>query len=666
VPEKGDLEAKAWHRRMLRSYEELALFSGRIPPERVALISSRTDMGVAADEIVGSTFVNLSQSQEILETIDVKQRLKRVNEMLFEENRLLEYERDLMIKVRGKLDRNQHEYYLREQMRTIQEELGEGGETNEAQKYRKQLMHSTMPAEIREKVSAEISRFERTPSGSPEAAVMRNWIEIMLELPFGRLDKEHLNLKRAERILDRDHYGLTKVKKRIIEYLAVRKLAGSRGLEEKLKSPIICFAGPPGVGKTSIARSIAEATGRRYTRMSLGGIRDEAEIRGHRKTYIGSMPGRIMKAIHQVGSDNPLFLLDEIDKLGSDYRGDPSSALLEVLDPEQNTNFRDHYLEVPYDLSNVLFITTANAVETIPEPLLDRMEVIEIPGYTEEEKIEIARRHLLPKQLERHALEKGQLTISKTAFSRLIAWYTREAGVRQLEREIAHLCRRAAVEVATGGEEKLRVTVHNLESLLGVRKFRYDEMRREDEVGSATGLAWTFAGGDTLTIEVNVLQGDGKLELTGHLGDVMKESAKAALTYILSRAKALGLKEAETAKKDIHIHVPAGATPKDGPSAGITLATALCSALTLRPVRHNVAMTGEITLRGNVLPVGGLKEKLVAARRAGIETVLVPADNGRDLDEVPETVKKDMKIELVRHMDDVLRIALLPAKSDAK
>lgn len=664
--DKKDLENKAAYRLMLKTYERLAHLSARIPPERMMLVAQRDDWGKAADEIVSTTFFRLEPCQLTLETIDVRERIFKVIEILQEELQILEYERALDMKVRGKIDKNQHEYYLREQLRAIQEELGEQDSqlSDEAQLMVK-LEASLMPEETKAKVKKEIERFGRIAPGSPEATVQRNWLETLVELPFGRVDKEKHNLSRARRILARDHYGLDKVKERIMEYLAVRKLATDTS-DDELKSPILCFVGPPGVGKTSIAKSIAEALGRRYIRMSLGGIRDEAEIRGHRRTYIGAMPGRIMQGIRQVDIDNPLFLLDEIDKLGADFRGDPSSALLEVLDPEQNTSFRDHYLEVPYDLSQVLFIMTANNYDTIPDPLLDRMEVIDVSGYTEEEKIEIARRHLLPKQIKRHALKKDQVKITRAALARLISWYTREAGVRQLERELSHLCRRAAIEIAEKGADGLDIRPTNLEDILGPRKFTFDVADKQDRVGIATGLAWTWSGGDTLTIEVNVMPGDGKLELTGQLGDVMKESARAALTYIRSRSGSLGLKLEDTTKKDIHIHVPAGATPKDGPSAGITLATALASALTGRAVRHDIAMTGEITLRGRILPIGGLKEKAVAANRAGIDTILIPKENMRDLVDIPESVKKRVKIVPVEHMDEVIAEALLPAADSVK
>ena len=519
-----------------------------------------------------------------------------------------------------------------------------------------------IPGDARTRIAKDIARLARMPAGYPEGAVLRNYLDLLFELPWGKTDPERLNISRARKTLDRDHYGLEKVKERILEYLAVRKLRMEIG-ETTTKGPILCLVGPPGVGKTSIARSVAEALGRKYVRMSLGGIRDEAEIRGHRRTYVGAMPGRIIGAIRQAGRDNPLVLLDEIDKLGNDFRGDPSSALLEVLDPEQNNSFRDHYLEIPYDLSKVLFITTANSTETIPQALIDRMEVVYLSGYTEEEKIEIARRHLLPHQIQLNALKKAQLSMSRESIRALISGYTREAGVRQLERELAHVCRKAAILIAEKGEEKVKVTAENLEELIGKIKFRHDRAREDDLVGVATGLAWTYAGGDTLMIEVNISSGSGKLELTGQLGDVMKESAKAALAYIRSQSTALGIDQEFASKHDIHIHIPAGATPKDGPSAGITLATALASAISGRPVRHNVAMTGEITLRGRVLPIGGLKEKVIAAHRAGITTVLVPEENRRDAEEIPATVLGKVSLVYVSDMKDVLDRALVTDKT---
>jgi ATP-dependent Lon protease len=646
------------HRRMLmKAFDKYAASSGRVSPEAQLTLSNIMNASLAADAIAGHLNINILEKQALLETIDTPDRIRRLIELIDREQYIAEIEKEIGEKVRSTIEKNQKEYYLREQIKAIQSELGEQeGSQQEQDLYLNQLEKLPLPKELKDKVKKDIIRLGRMPAGYPEGSVLRSYMDLLFEMPWGKSDKERLNIARARSILDRDHYGLMKVKERILEYLAVRKLRLEAG-ETSFKGPILCLVGPPGVGKTSIARSVAQALGRKYIRMSLGGVRDEAEIRGHRRTYVGAMPGRIINAVRQVGRDNPLILLDEIDKLGSDFRGDPSSALLEVLDPEQNNSFRDHYLEIPYDLSHVLFITTANTTETIPQALLDRMEVVQISGYTEEEKMEIAQRYLLPNQLKQNALKKRQLSISREGLRALIGWYTREAGVRQLERELAHICRRAAILITEKGQTRIKVDENSLEDLIGKKKFRYDKAQEQDQIGVATGLAWTWAGGDTLTIEVNVMPGSGKLELTGQLGDVMKESARAAVTYIRSQAEMLGIDGRFATDKDIHIHVPEGATPKDGPSAGITLATALASALSGRPIRHNVAMTGEITLRGRILPIGGLKEKVIAAHRAGIDTVLIPSENQRDISDIPQTVQNHVKLIAVAEMKQVFELA---------
>jgi ATP-dependent Lon protease len=629
-----------------------------LSPEALVSINSIRDAGQVADTIAANVFGTYADKQAILDAIDPISRAERVLALLAHENGIASIEKEISEKVRASIEKGQKEYYLREQLRIIQSELGDKeGTQEEVDACLRLLAACGIPEEYKPKIEKEIQRLARIPSSYPEGSVLRTYLDTVFELPWGRTDPERLSIPNARRVLDRDHYGLEKVKERVLEYLAVRKLRSESG-DIAMKGPILCFVGPPGVGKTSIAKSIASALGRKYIRMSLGGVHDEAEIRGHRRTYVGAMPGRIINAIRQAGTDNPLILLDEIDKLGSDYRGDPSSALLEVLDPEQNNTFRDHYMEIPYDLSHVLFITTANTTDTIPQALLDRMEIISLSGYTDAEKLEIASRHLVSKQMKANAIPHARLLIGRSALRGLIDWYTREAGVRQLEREIARLCRKAAIRMAEKGEERIEIARKDLEDLLGKRVFRFDMASRVDQIGVATGLAWTSAGGDTLSIEVNVMPGSGHLELTGQLGDVMKESAKAAISYLRSLAPSLGLAEEYFSKHDIHIHVPEGATPKDGPSAGITLATALCSALTGRPVRHNVAMTGEITLRGRVLPIGGLKEKVIAAHRAGIDTVLVPVENTKDIEEIPASVREKIRFVFVSDVSDVLREAL--------
>ena len=658
LPDDGMIALEAYRRQMIKAYERYAMTSGKLSPEALVAINNIRDAGQVADTIAANVFGTYADKQAILDAIDPISRAERVLAMLSHENGIASIEKEISEKVRANIEKGQKEYYLREQLRIIQSELGDKeGTQEEVDICLRLLAVSGIPDEYKPKIEKEIQRLARIPSSYPEGSVLRTYLDTVFELPWGRTDTERFSIPHARRVLDRDHYGLEKVKERVLEYLAVRKLR-SEGGDSAMKGPILCFVGPPGVGKTSIAKSIASALGRKYVRMSLGGVHDEAEIRGHRRTYVGAMPGRIINAIRQAGTDNPLILLDEIDKLGSDYRGDPSSALLEVLDPEQNNSFRDHYMEIPYDLSHVLFITTANTVDTIPQALLDRMEIISLPGYTDAEKLEIASRHLVTKQMKANAIPTSRLHIGRSALRGLIDWYTREAGVRQLEREIARLCRKAAIRMAEKDEERIEIARKDLENLLGKRVFRFDMASRIDQVGVATGLAWTSAGGDTLSIEVNVMPGSGHLELTGQLGDVMKESAKAAISYLRSLAPSLGLAEDYFSKHDIHIHVPEGATPKDGPSAGITLATALCSALTGRPVRHNVAMTGEITLRGRVLPIGGLKEKVIAAHRAGIDTVLVPVENTKDVEEIPASVREKIRFVFVSDVSDVLREAL--------
>ncbi|MDH7498034.1 MAG: endopeptidase La, partial [Syntrophomonadaceae bacterium] len=558
------------------------------------------------------------------------------------------------IRVRKQMEKTQKEYYLREQMKAIQKELGEKDERAEGDEFRERIAAAKLPPEVEEKALKEVERLEKMPPMSAEGVVVRTYLDWLLSLPWSVETRDRIDLALAEKILDQDHYGLTKPKERILEYLAIRKLA------KKMKGPILCFIGPPGVGKTSLGKSIARALGRKFIRMSLGGIRDEAEIRGHRRTYVGSMPGRIIQGMKQAGSKNPVILLDEVDKMSSDFRGDPAAALLEVLDPEQNYMFSDHYLEVPFDLSKVMFITTANAPHNIPRPLLDRMEVISLPGYTEEEKTRIALDYLIPKQIKEHGLKPHQISFSEGAVRRIIRQYTREAGVRNLEREIASICRKAARQVVKDKHAVIRVTTNAVPGFLGPERYRFGTAEKEAQVGVATGLAWTETGGDTLSIEIALMKGTGKLILTGQLGEVMKESAQASLSYVRTRAEQLGITEPDFHEKyDVHLHVPEGAIPKDGPSAGIALATALASAFSKRPVRSDVAMTGEITLRGRVLPVGGIKEKVLAAHRAGITTVVLPRDNKKDLEEVPANVRRKLHFVLVEHMDQVLETALV-------
>ncbi len=650
--EKQDY-AKALVRHTKDIFADYADCAPQMPADLVTGVMQKTDAGELADFIAGNIMLEYEDRQRILSILNPVKRLEEMCVLLASEGNLLSIEAEINDKVQEQIDKNQREYYLREQMKVISTELGGGvSHEEEIDSFREKIFYLKAPDEVKEKLFKECDRLEKYSPSSPEAAVSRNYIESCVSLPWGIFGKENTDIKKSRKILEADHYGLEKVKQRILEYLAVRTLAPD------IKGQIICLVGPPGVGKTSVARSVASATGRNYVRISLGGVRDEAEIRGHRKTYIGSMPGRIIAAMQQAGTSNPLVLLDEVDKLSSDYKGDPTSALLEVLDPEQNATFRDHYIELPFDLSKVMFITTANVLSDIPEPLRDRMEIIELGSYTSEEKFNIAKKHLIPKQIKRHGLTSKQLRITDKALSLIIEGYTKEAGVRALEQKIAAVCRKAAMKIAEGDAEKLSVKPENVEELLGSRKFKNDAIIKENEVGVVNGLAWTAVGGDMLEIEAAVLDGTGKLELTGSLGDVMQESAKAAVSYIRSKSSVLPISHTFYKDKDIHVHVPEGATPKDGPSAGVTIATALVSALSDRKVRKDVAMTGEITLRGRVLPIGGLKEKSMTAYKAGIKTVVIPYDNISDLDEVDPKVKEAVTFVPVKTVEAVWDIAL--------
>jgi len=645
---------EALRRKAIESFEEYAALAGRISPETIFSIISTQSTSKLADSIVGSMNLKIDQKQMLLEELDAVKRITKLLPIIVEEIQILKLEKDISSKVKGQIDEMQKKYYLKEQLKVIKEELGESGEMNdEAGEYKKIMKGRKFPEEVKTKLNKEIERLKKMSPISAESSVLRTYIEWLLEMPWDTTTEEKLDLNNAREILNRDHYGLTKVKERIIEYIAARKMSNG------FNAPIICLVGPPGVGKTSIVKSIAEAVNRNYVRMSLGGVRDEAEIRGHRRTYIGSMPGRIAKAIKQAGSINPLLLFDEVDKMGNDFRGDPASAMLEVLDSEQNYAFRDHYLEVSIDLSQVMFITTANTIDTIPRPLLDRMEIIEVSGYTGEEKLHIAKNHLIPKQYKLHGLKKSQLKLKDEALMEMIQGYTRESGVRSLEREIATLCRKVITYLIDNNKKTITINMKNISEYLGPQKYSYEFAFDTDQIGIVRGLAWTYVGGDTLSIEVNVMPGSGNFELTGQLGDVMKESAKAALGFIRSKANVFGIEEDFYKTKDIHIHIPEGAVPKDGPSAGITLATAIISALTAIPVKKDLAMTGEITLRGRVLPIGGLKEKLTAARRAGMKTVIIPKENTKDLIDVPKSVLGDIKIIPVAQLEEVLDIALI-------
>lgn len=654
--EMGSYEREALMRATRDEFEKYVRLSKKIPAEVLMSVSSIEDVHRFADTIASQLNVGFKEKQKLLEVFAVDKRLEAILGLLYREGEILGLEKNIQQRVRKQMEKAQREYYLREQIKAIQVELGERDEKGgtEAEELKDKLEKGKLPKEAKAKVLHEIHRLERMAPMAAEATVVRNYIDWMLSLPWSKRTKDRLDLNLAEELLDRDHYGLEKVKERVLEFLAVRQLTKSS------KGPILCLVGPPGVGKTSLAQSVGTALNRSFSRLSLGGVRDEAEIRGHRRTYIGSMPGRIIQTMKTVGSLNPVIVLDEVDKLASDFRGDPASALLEVLDPEQNHRFGDHYLEVPFDLSEVLFITTANVLHSIPPALRDRMEVIEIPGYTEYEKFEIAKRHLWPKQLENNGLKADQLQISDNTIYRIINEYTKEAGVRTLERRLGTVCRKVATEIVKGQVTSARITVSNLHKYLGVPRYHHSAVNEEDKVGVATGLAFTQVGGETLTIEVTVVDGKGKLTLTGKLGEVMQESAQAALSYLRSRAVELGIDPKFHESCDIHMHIPEGAIPKDGPSAGITIATALASALTNRPVRHELSMTGEITLRGRILPIGGVKEKLLAAHRAGITHVLLPTENEKDLEEIPASVLGKLQISFVEHMDEVLARALYP------
>jgi ATP-dependent Lon protease len=656
-PEVKDrsLEIEALMRNVKGALEKSANLGKPISPEVIVIANNMEEAGRLADLTASNLDLKVDGAQEILEAVDPVERLRRVHDLMTKELEVLTMQQEISSQAKGEMDRSQREFFLRQQLKAIQSELGEGNElSEEIGQIRDKAHKAKMPKPVQEEVERQLKKLERMHPESAETATLRNWLDWMVTLPWGKPTRDSLDLDEAQRILDEDHYGLDKVKERIIEYLAVRKL------KEKTKGPLLCFVGPPGVGKTSLGRSIARALGRKFVRLSLGGVKDEAEIRGHRRTYVGSMPGRIIQGIHQGGSNNPVFMLDEVDKIGADYRGDPSSALLEVLDPEQNSTFRDHYLGVPFDLSNVMFICTANLTDTIQAAFLDRMEVIRISGYTEAEKVEIARRHIVPKQLEENGLTPEQLAFTDSALRAVVRGYTREAGLRNLEREVAAVARKVARKVAGGLQDTVRVVPSSLLRFIGAPKILPDEMLKVDAVGIATGLAWTATGGDVLFVESTAMKGKGRLTLTGQLGEVMKESAQAALSFARTRARLYGIKEDYFAGHDIHVHVPEGAIPKDGPSAGITMATSMLSVFTNRPVRRGVAMTGEITLRGNVLPIGGLKEKLLAARRVGITNLVIPALNKKELDEIPSTLKRGLEVHLVSEFDEVLKLALVP------
>lgn len=642
---------------MLRSIQETfgkyVVVNPKMGKELQRQLSEITDLEKLMNQLANSLPVHFGEKQKILDAVSMTERYEVLMALLLKEIEIIAIKNDFQAKVKAHVDKNQKEYLLREQMKVIREELGEDNTESDADHFAEALGKIRADKEVKEKIKKEIDRFKNISSSSSESAVARGYIETLLELPWNKTSRDNKDLKNAEQILNADHYGLEKVKERMLEFLAVRNLT-SKG-----ESPIICLVGPPGTGKTSIARSVAKALDKKYVRISLGGVRDEAEIRGHRRTYVGAMPGRIVNGLRSAGVKNPLMLLDEIDKMSSDYKGDTASALLEVLDAEQNKKFRDHYVEIPIDLSEVLFIATANSVQDIPRPLLDRMELIEVTSYTENEKLHIAKEHLLAKQMERNGIRPEQLSITDKALAKIISGYTREAGVRNLERKLGEICRKAARPLYEGEKEKIKVTEQNLEKFLGKEKYSFDKKNDTDEVGIVRGLAWTSVGGDTLEIEVNIMPGKGEFQLTGQLGDVMKESAQAGISYIRSVSEEYHIPKKFFQENDIHIHIPEGAVPKDGPSAGITMATAMLSAITKTPVRADVAMTGEITLRGRVLPIGGLKEKTLAAKNAGIKTICVPKKNEKDIDEISPEIKKGLEIVFVEQMKDVLEVAFV-------
>ena len=636
----------------IKKLEKLSGINKKIPFESINNLKSLKDSSQIADNIASHLNISISDKQKIFEMLDVKKKINKIIEYLDNEISIVGVEKRIRGRVKNQMEKTQREYYLNEQLKAIQKELGEIEEgKDEITNLHKSIVKAKMPKEVTKKCLSELKKLKSMSPMSAEATVVRNYLDWMIELPWNKKDKVVDDLNKAKEILDKDHYGLEKVKERIVEYLAVQKRI------EKIKGPILCLVGPPGVGKTSLGKSVAKATGRKFVRMSLGGIRDEAEIRGHRRTYIGSLPGKIIQQMKKAGAKNPLFLLDEIDKVGADYRGDPSSALLEALDPEQNSSFNDHYLEVDYDLSDVMFVTTANTLNILP-PLLDRLEVIRIPGYTEDEKINIANKYLLPKQIENNGIKEGEMTFEKDTIKNIIRDYTKESGVRNLEREISKISRKTVTQIISEGKKNVVVDEKNLNSFLGVKKFKFGELENKDEVGIVTGLAWTEFGGEILKIETVHMPGKGKMQITGKLGDVMQESVKAAKSFVRSKSIEYGIIPPVFEKKDFHIHVPEGATPKDGPSAGIAMVTSIVSSITGIPVKREIAMTGEVTITGKILPIGGLKEKLLAAHRAGIKKVLIPEDNKKDLAEIPDKIKSDMEVIAVSHVDNVLQISL--------